>query len=186
MHSKRVKNADTEVHCRFPCAGDVDPARVDRLTELVNRVYDAAESGMWKLQGTRTSPEEIARLLRARELILAEYRGNVVGCVAIKLMEDGVAEFGMLAADPECRGKGVGSALIDAAEDWARNHGCGTMRLELLTPRTWKHPSKEFLTRWYSRIGYRPQGAEPLEKLYPDKAPQLATECDFTVWLKPL
>jgi hypothetical protein len=60
------------------------------------------------------------------------------------------------------------------------------MRLELLTPRNWKHPSKEFLTGWYGRLGYRPQFTEPLEELYPDKVPQLATECDFTVWPKGL
>jgi len=41
--------------------------------------------------------------------------------------------------------------------------------------------SEEFLKEWYSRIGYRLQCTEPLEKLHPDKVPQLATACDFTV-----
>ena len=181
-----MKSADSEIFCRLPCDGDLDPPRVERLTELVNRVYDEAESGMWKAQGTRTSPRQIAELLEAHGLILAEYQGNVVGCVSVTLMKAGVAEFGMLVADPVLRGKGIGSALIKAAEDWARTRGCETMRLELLTPRTWKHPSKEFLTQWYGRIGYRPQFTELLEKLYPDKVAQLATECDFTVWLKRL
>jgi hypothetical protein len=60
------------------------------------------------------------------------------------------------------------------------------MRLEILTPRHWTHPSKEFLKRWYSRIGYSPQTTEPFEAMYPELVPELATECDFTVWHKSL
>ena len=60
------------------------------------------------------------------------------------------------------------------------------MRLELLTPRHWQNPSKEFLKQWYTRIGYSPRAAEPLETMYPNLVPELATECDFTVWHKPL
>lgn len=181
-----MKSPDTEILCRLPRDADLEPTAIRRLSELVNRVYDEAESGMWKAKGTRTSPEQIAELLQTQGLILAEYRGDVVGCVGVKLMERGVAEFGMLVADPAHRSRGIGSALIKAAEDWARAMKCGTMRLELLSPRTWKHPSKEFLTQWYARIGYRPQFTELLEKFYPDKVSQLATECDFTVWHKRL
>ena len=55
---------------------------------------------------------------------------------------------------------------------------------ELLTPRNWTHPSKEFLKMWYSRIGYKPQATESFEILHPELVPELATECDFTVWHK--
>jgi hypothetical protein len=60
------------------------------------------------------------------------------------------------------------------------------MRLELLTPRSWSHPSKEFLKAWYARIGYAPQFSEPLEKTHPQLVGELATHCDFTVWHKRL
>lgn len=60
------------------------------------------------------------------------------------------------------------------------------MRLELLTPRHWTHPSKEFLKQWCSRIGYTPQATEPFELLHPKLIPKLKTECDFTVWHKSL
>jgi hypothetical protein len=39
---------------------------------------------------------------------------------------------------------------------------------------------------WYSRIGYKPQATEPFEILHPELVPELATECDFTVWHKSL
>ena len=68
----------------------------------------------------------------------------------------------------------------------AREHACLTMRLEILTPRHWTHPSKNFLRQWYSRIGYVPKTTEPFESMYPELVPELATECDFTVWHKSL
>src|SRR5215475_2753510 len=137
---------------------------------------------MWKRKGARTNVAEIERLLRAQALILAEIDGALVGSVNINLMRDGVGEFGMLVGDRKHRGKGIGSALIDSAEKWAREMSCHTMRLELLTPRNWTHPSKEFLKKWYARIGYKPLATESFEILHPELVPELATECDFTVW----
>jgi GNAT superfamily N-acetyltransferase len=171
---------------RFPIESDFGPENVRRLCDLINAVYDDAESGMWRRAGVRTNPAEVENLLRARALILAEIDGVVVGSVNIKLMDNGIGEFGMLVADPSHRGKRIGSALVDGAERWAREHACHTMQLELLTPRHWTHPAKEFLRLWYSRIGYTPQKTEPFESMYPQLVPELATECDFTLWYKRL
>jgi hypothetical protein len=60
------------------------------------------------------------------------------------------------------------------------------MRLEILTPRHWTHPSKNFLRQWYCRIGYAPQTTNRFESMHPELVPELATECDFTVWHKSL
>jgi GNAT superfamily N-acetyltransferase len=175
-----------KVTTRFPIESDLGDDNIKRLSDLINNVYDDAESGMWKRKGFRTNPAEIERLLRAQAMILAEIDGAIVGSVNINLMPDGVGEFGMLVADLNRRGMGIGSALVDRAENWARDMACHTMRLELLTPRNWTHPSKEFLKKWYSRMGYKPEAPESLELLHPDLVPKLATECDFTVWRKPL
>jgi GNAT superfamily N-acetyltransferase len=128
---------------RFPIDLDLTPGTIKRLSDLINQVYDDAESGMWKRKGTRTNPAEVERLLRDRALILAEIDGVVIGSVNVNLMGDGVGEFGMLVADPNCRGTGIGSVLVDRAESWAREMACHTMRLELLTPREWSHPRRQ-------------------------------------------
>jgi GNAT superfamily N-acetyltransferase len=175
-----------KVTTRFPIGSDLGIDNIKRLSDLINEAYDDAESGMWKRKGTRTNPGEVERLLRAQALILAEIDGAVVGSVNVNLMSDGVGEFGMLVADINHRGKGIGSALVDRTENWACDRACHTMRLELLTPRNWTHPSKEVLKKWYTRIGYRPQSTEAFEILYPELVPDLATECDFTVWHKSL
>jgi hypothetical protein len=59
------------------------------------------------------------------------------------------------------------------------------MRLEILTPRHWTHPNKEFLRQWYARIGYEPQTTEPFESMYPELVAELATKCDFRCGTSP-
>src|SRR5262245_6797212 len=180
-----MKQAE-KVTTRFPIESDLGADNIKRLSDLINEVYDDAESGMWKRAGTRTNPADVERRLRARALILAEIDGVLVGSVNVTLLSDGVAEFGMLVADPNYRGQGIGSALVAHAEKWAREHACHTMRLEVLAPRHWTHPNKNFLWRWYARLGYAPETTEPFEWMYPELVPELATECDFTVWYKSL
>jgi GNAT superfamily N-acetyltransferase len=185
----RYANGMKQAHrvtTRFPLPSDLGADSVKRISDLINEVYDEAESGMWKRKGTRTNPDEVERLLRARALILAEIEGVLVGSVNLNVMSDGIGEFGMLVANRNYRGEGIGSALVKHAERWAREHACHTMRLEILTPRHWTHPSKEFLRQWYARIGYEPQTTEPFESMYPELVAELATKCDFTVWHKSL
>lgn len=172
--------------CREPSEADLTDDALDHLVDLINRVYDEAESGMWRRRGTRTNRDQIRGLLRDKRLILADLDGTIVGSVNVNIMDESVAEFGMLVADPDHRGMGIGSMLVNAAEEWARSMNRRTMRLELLTPRSWTHPSKEFLKAWYTRLGYVPQFTEPLEKTHPELIQELATECDFTVWHKRL
>ena len=60
------------------------------------------------------------------------------------------------------------------------------MQLELLVPREWRHPGKELLRAWYSRLGYRRIRTGSSEDSYPNLAPLLATPCDIDVYEKPL
>ena len=175
-----------KVTTRLAIESDLGADNIKRLSDLINKIYDEAESGMWKQKGIRTNPAEVEHLVHTQALILAEIDGVLVGSVNVNLMSGGVGEFGMLVADRKYRGKGIGSALVKHAEKWAREHACHTMRLEILTPRHWTHPSKDFLRQWYTRIGYVPQTTEPFESMYPELVPKLATECDFTVWHKSL
>jgi GNAT superfamily N-acetyltransferase len=175
-----------ELRCRAPVRGDLAEERVQWLTALINRVYEVAEQGLWQSGCTRTSQGEVRTMLAEGQLILAELDGAIAGSVSVERITPACAEFGMLVAAPELRGRGVGTALVNAAETWARAHGYRIMQLALLTPRAWRHPSKEFLKGWYGRIGYVPGTLEAFELRYPALAGQLATPCDFTVWSKPL
>jgi GNAT superfamily N-acetyltransferase len=169
-----------------PAASADDGALVTRIAALVNEVYQVAEAGLWVDGARRTNADEIAELIRRQELVTARVDEVVVGAVRVQRFDDGVAEFGMLAADPSRRGFGVGRALVSFVERWAIERGFGAMQLELLVPTSWTHPSKEFLRDWYARIGYREVRTGHLAELYPELAPLLATTCDLVVYRKEL
>src|SRR4029077_20321301 len=99
-----------KVTTRFPIESDLGADNIKRLSDLINEVYNDAESGKWKRKGTRTNPAEVERLLRAQALILAEI--TLAGPVNVILMSEGVGEFVMLVADRKYRGEGIGSALV--------------------------------------------------------------------------
>jgi GNAT superfamily N-acetyltransferase len=163
-----------------------DGAFLAEATDLVNRVYADAEKGIWRAGTDRTGPDELAGIVRAGELAVARADGHLVGAVRVRRLESGEGEFGMLVASPDHRGMGLGRRLVEFAEGWARDRGLDTMQLELLVPREWTHPVKEFLREWYTRIGYRPVRTARLADDYPALAPLLATPCDFVVYHKPL
>ena len=167
-------------------AASRDADLVDELTGLVNRVYVTAESGLWRDGFTRTTASEIAELIGRREIAVATRNGRLVGSVHIHDVAGDASEFGMLVAAPEERGTGVGRALVDFAERSGRERGLRAMQLELLVPRAWRHPVKEFLRSWYGRRGYRLVRCGDLDAAYPHLAPLLATPCDLVVHEKPL
>jgi GNAT superfamily N-acetyltransferase len=117
---------------------------------------------------------------------VARFRGQIVGCVRVQRLDEGTGEFGMLVADPAHRGVGVGRGLVRFAEQQCRADGLATMQLELLVPRDWTHPTKEFLDGWYTRIGYRVARTGTIDEAYPTLAPLLATPCDFVIYHKDL
>jgi len=169
-----------------PAAAAGDTALVNQLTALVNCVYAVAEEGLWADGTPRTTPAEMAGLIAAGQIAVARAKEQIVGAVRIQRLDTGEGELGMLVADPAHRGTGVGRELVRFAERWSREQGLDTMQLEVLVPRQWSHPSKEFLMAWYTRIGYRPVRSGQIEESYPELAPHLATPCDFVIYHKSL
>jgi GNAT superfamily N-acetyltransferase len=170
----------------LPAAASADDELVGRLTDLVNEVYRVAEDGLWVDGAARTDRAELRGFVAAGEILLAGLDGAPVGCLRRQRLDERTGQFGMLAADPAHRGVGVGRALVRAAEQDAREAGRDTMQLELLMPRTWRHPSKEFLHAWYTRLGYRVRTRDVIDKEYPHLAPLLATPCDYVIYRKTL
>ena len=61
---------------------------------------------------------------------------TAVGCVAVTAPVDGRTEIKRLWTDPACRGRGVASALLDAALAQAARSGARTVRLSVWRWRT--------------------------------------------------
>ena len=163
-----------------------DPALIARITGRVIQVYADSEKGLWLGSTDRTNADEVAGFVRAGEIAVAFVDGDLVGAVRVQRLDEATGEFGMLAADPARRGLGIGRDLVRFAERASRDAGCREMQLELLVPREWTHPAKQFLAEWYDRLGYRVTHRADLAVDYPHLAPLLATPCDFLIYRKAL
>ena len=97
----------------------------------------------------RTKPELIEGDRRALEIwfehpakadeamLIAELEGKPAGCAFLVTLVDYFnerphAHLSVLAVDKPAEGKGVGSALLDACEQWARDRGSDRLTLSAL------------------------------------------------------
>jgi GNAT superfamily N-acetyltransferase len=176
---------ELDIHL-LPSEASDDTSVVQPVADLVNEVYTVAEEGLWLDGAARTTTVEVAGLVRAREIAVARLGGRIAGSVRIQRLDETTGEFGMLTAHPAHRGLGIGRELMHFAERTSRAAGCGSMQLELLVPREWTHPVKEFLAAWYTRSGYALTRTGTIDEAYPALARLLATPCDFRIYHKDL
>ncbi len=67
-------------------------------------------------------------------LLLAEYEGQLAGCVALHKLEPSICEMKRLYLRPQFRGKGLGRALAERIIAEARQIGYSQMRLDTVEP----------------------------------------------------
>ena len=67
-------------------------------------------------------------------LLLAEYKGQLAGCVALREFEAGICEMKRLYLCPAFRGKGLGRAMAEHLIAEARQIGYTRMRLDTVEP----------------------------------------------------
>ena len=113
------------------------------------------------LSGELGYPATTAALLNRFELIAAREDaqvyvaqasdGDVVGWVHVYgtylLESDPHAEIGGLVVAEKARGLHIGAALMSAAEEWAKEHGYGSVRVRSRIARVEAHA-------FYERLGY--------------------------------
>jgi ribosomal protein S18 acetylase RimI-like enzyme len=85
----------------------------------------------------------------AGRLLLAEYEGQLAGCVALHPLEPGICEMKRLYLRPNFRGKSLGRALADRIITEARQIGYQRMRLDTV------EPVMKDAVAMYRKIGFR-------------------------------
>lgn len=137
----------------------VRPAEVSDFDAWFDLMAAVAAEGTWI--GTELPVDREARRARFLEWLrrhdaasfLAVLDGRLVGTLGITLqagMLSGVAELGMLVA-ADCRGRGVGSALMAAGLDWARSAGAHKVTLTVF-------PHNHAALALYAKFGFRTEG----------------------------
>jgi GNAT superfamily N-acetyltransferase len=105
-------------------------------------------------------PERLARL-RSRAgtaVLVAEHEGRPVGVVTVHLLDsihtaEPAAWLTAVVVDEDVRGKGVGSALVKRADEWAIQHGARSIALTSALRR--KEAHEFYLGRGYEHTGVR-------------------------------
>jgi putative acetyltransferase len=82
-------------------------------------------------------------------LLLAEYEGQLAGCVALHQWEAGLCEMKRLYLRPTFRGKGVGRVLAETIIAEARRIGYQNMRLDTI------EPIMKDAVKMYRKLGFR-------------------------------
>jgi GNAT superfamily N-acetyltransferase len=116
-------------------AVQIRPARDDDRRALAELFAAVAE----ERDGIATEPpvdvEQRAAIWRLDGAIVATAGDELVGSIFVDASRHGFGELGMTVARP-WRGRGVGSALMEAAIDWAREHGLHKLSLAVFAHNT--------------------------------------------------
>ena len=111
------------------------PSRIAQARELFleyaqslgfSLCFQGFDKELAELPGDYAAPEG--------RLLLAEYDGQLAGCVALHKLEPGICEMKRLYLRPQFRGKGLGRALAERIIAEARQIGYQHMRLDTVEP----------------------------------------------------
>ena len=151
---------------RIAEAGDVDA-----ITCVINCAFRSVEH--FFIDEDRIDVQTVINCLGAGSFLVAEGEGVVVGCVYVE-PRGARAYLGLLAVDPASQRRGLGSILMNAAEDHCRKFGCRFMDIRIVNLR-------EELPLFYGRRGYIETGTSPFPAEVKTKLP-----CYFIEMSKPL
>jgi putative acetyltransferase len=111
------------------------PAQIEQARELFREYaeslgfslcFQSFDQELARLPGDYAPPDG--------RLLVAKYRDQLAGCVALHLLMPGICEMKRLYLRPQFRGRGLGRALAETAIAEARVIGCRKMRLDTVEP----------------------------------------------------
>ena len=154
----------------------------EEITTAINSAFRGAEQ--FFVEGDRVDAAEVLNFLSSGKFLLAESEDTLLGCVYVEpryvASNRSAAEsqerayLGLLAVDPAHQQSGLGSMLMDAAEDYCRGLGLRFMDIKVVNLR-------EELVGFYRKRGYVETGTSAFPVEVETKLP-----CHFIDMSKPL
>ena len=143
----------------------IRPARTGDVV-AIQKLVNAYASG-----GVMLARSRVQLYVSLRDFVVAEAEGMIVGCCAMTICWEDLAEIRSLAVAESCRGRGLGAALFAACIDEARE--LGIQRLFALTTSV----------AYFRRFGFAPCDKKDLpHKIWNEciHCPKFPDDCDET------
>ncbi len=165
----------------------LSPTDLEDLYKIIIKGYELTEVEVWGENYVRIFPDEYYELVKSGNVLVALYNGKVAGGIYCYPIDSKTYGFSLLATDFDLKGKGIGTKLIQTAEDIAIKNGASVMSIEILRVRGLDVESKLTLAGFYERLGYRYTHSEDCScKIHPEKYKRLAAPSDFDFYVKEL
>ena len=127
------------------------PADLEAVTALINLAFKVER---FFVEGDRIQLDGVRELATKGQFILIYDAENLAGCVYVEIKGER-GYIGLLSVNPERQRSGIGSRLMQAAEEHCRESGCRFADLRIVNIR-------QELPGFYRRLGYRETGTAPL------------------------
>lgn len=147
MQQSGISNLTGYFHYPNVHLARITDADIEETVTLINKAY--AYQDAYK-QAPRTNPAHLRKSAADNEFYVVKRDNEIVGCVYVKRGE-GSIHFGLLTVTDKFRGKGLGPALIEAVESYAKHLGANNVELDYMSAAPW-------LKQYYERYGYTETG----------------------------
>ena len=123
----------------------------ERITTVINTAFRRAEE--FFIDGDRIDLDGVLNHLSIGKFLIAERENELLGCVYVEPRDgdERRAYLGLLSVDPERQQSGLGSMLMNAAEDYCRGLSCRHMDIKIVSLRS-------ELPAFYGKRGYVESG----------------------------
>ncbi|GAA0224709.1 GNAT family N-acetyltransferase [Haladaptatus pallidirubidus] len=132
------------------------PADAERLVSVYRSAYRENRELGFPTKAESVTANELSEWIQEYRVYVAEVEGELVASVRLEATDSERVKLSRLGVHEERKGKGIGSRLLEYAEEVVQNGDYST--IWLTTPE--KHP---FLPELYRRRGYEETGKYPLE-----------------------
>jgi len=132
-----------------------------RITGVINAAFHIAEG--FFIDSQRITEAEVRESLGKGDFLLAGDGDKLHGCVYVE-MRGTRSYLGLLSVDPACQQSGLGSLLMQEAEQYCRERGSRFMDILIVHLR-------DDLPPFYKKRGYQENGTSPFPADVETKVP---------------